>query len=114
MSGEERPRVARGPQPAFLECRDAERLLPMLLASAAEISALYDRLDTLERFILEHLDVPGERLEAVGVRAGNAAERAAWRRRFVERLLCGFERELAGESVMSDEEYRSFMESLAE
>lgn len=108
-----RPRTAKGPAADLLDCKDAERILSLALASAAEISALYDRIDTLERFILSKLDVDIADLDAIRNEPTAQDERTEWRRAFVGRLLRGLETEL-GESdrIMSRSDYRRFMNEL--
>jgi len=108
-----RPRTAKGPAADLLDSKDAERVLSFALASAAEISALYDRIDTLERFILSKLDVDREELDAVRDESTAQDERTQWRRAFVGRLLRGLETEL-GESdrIMSRSDYLRFMDEL--
>jgi len=96
-----RPRTAKGPAADLLDCKDAERVLSLAMASAAEVSALYDRIDTLERFILTKLDGDPETLAALRGDDTAQEERQAWRRAFVGRLLRGLETELAGD----DREY---------
>ena len=108
---ERRPRVAKGPAADLLDCKDAERLLALVMASAAEISALYDRIDTLERFVLDKLDGSCEDLAAVSAEA--SAAREEWRRGYVGRLLRGFEAELdEGGRIMSRADYEAFMDDL--
>ena len=41
------PRGSRGARPWFLDQPDSERLLTMVVALAAEVSVLHDKLDTL-------------------------------------------------------------------
>ena len=108
-----RPRTAKGPAADLLDCKDAERVLSLALASAAEISALYDRIDTLERFILTKFEVEPEALASLRDQETAQEDRQAWRRAFVGRLLRGLETELAGgDRVMPREDYLRFMDDL--
>lgn len=107
-----RPRFAKGPRPALMQSPDAQRLLPMLLASMAEISALYDRVDTLERLVLRsHAMDEGDLGEIFGDDAAKA-DREAWRKGFIERAMRVFEADLDAATVMEQADYDRLMEEL--
>ena len=108
-----RPRTAKGPAADLLDCKDAERILSLALASAAEISALYDRIDTLERFIVTKLDADMDDLDAIRNDSNAQDDRTRWRRAFVSRLLRGLETELEeSDRIMSRSDYLQFMDEL--
>ena len=108
------PKTPKGPLPDHLDCRDAELVLSLALASAAEVSALYDRIATLERFVLQKTSASPDELRALFDDAEMSKDRADWRRDYVSRLLRGFESALDDDGrAMSREDYRAFMEKLA-
>ncbi len=109
------PRTAKGPQLDILSCTDAERVLSIAMASAAEISALYDRISTLEHLIIEMTGASGDTLHEMFNREDVREERKCWRSDFVSRLLRGLESELEdSERSMSRKDYEKFIEKLKE
>ena len=109
------PKMAKGPLPDHLDCRDAELVLSLALASAAEISALYDRISVLERLIADKMSATPVELQEIFQDAGHREARAKWREGFVKRLLRGFEAALDEDGrAMSRADYENFMDKLAQ
>jgi hypothetical protein len=103
------PRVAKGARPYFLDSPDAERVLGVVLAVAAEVSALRDRLDTVERLGADGRPFTLAEIEAYRPDPDVAAARAGRRRAFIERALRGF---LAAEAPFAS--YEDLMKEFAE
>ncbi len=86
-SGIKRRRYANGPpRPQYLTGVDADRAVMMILALAAEVSALRERLDTHERLAAaEQLPRP-DAVEAYAPTEAIEAMRAAARRSLIDRV----------------------------
>lgn len=80
-------RAIAGPRPAFLAGPDSDRLLAMLLALAAELASVYERLDTLERVLAARGGLDRSELESFAPDDSVSAERMAWHEALVERVL---------------------------
>lgn len=67
----------------------AERLLHMLVATAAELAVARERLDTLERYLAQAGTLPEDGLDSAQLAAPPraAATQAPWRERFLDRLF---------------------------
>lgn len=94
MSGQERsgdrkprPRVPRGARPVYLRDADAERLLSMTLALAAEVSVLAEELDTLREAVLGARLLDRDALARFLPDEATTARRAARRRALIRRML---------------------------
>lgn len=81
------PRVSKGKRPHFFDDPATDQMMTFLLELMAETSALRDRMDSIERV----LDAKGSirRADIESYRADDAveAERTAWRKAFIERVL---------------------------
>ncbi len=84
------PRSAKGPGPHFFPGEPAaEQLLSMVLALAAELSVLRERLDTAEQLAAGRgLDLRAE-IENYQPTLADRERREAWRVQFLQRLLRG-------------------------
>jgi hypothetical protein len=82
-----RKRYANGPpRPQYLQSPDADRAVMMVLALAAEVSALRDRLDTHERLADAARAPAGASVEAYQPPEPVEAARAAARRAMIDRI----------------------------
>lgn len=78
---------ARGKRPWFLEDKDSERVLNIVMALAQEVSVMRQRLDTVER-LLETKDVITRAdIEAFTPSKEEAEARGAWNQEFIARIL---------------------------
>ena len=86
-AGNKRRRFANGPRrPKYLASVDADRAVMMILALAADVSALRERLDTHERLAAaERLPAP-DAVERYAPTEAVAAARAAARRAMSDRV----------------------------
>lgn len=86
-SGIKRKRFANGPpRPKYLAGDDADRAVMMILALAAEVSALRERLDTHERLAAADRLPQPEAVEAYAPPEDVEAARAAARRSLIDRI----------------------------
>lgn len=76
-----------GKRPWFLDNRDSERLLCIVLALAGELAVTRERLDTVERLLGQRELLPRESIDAYRPDAAAAAERGAWHMEYLARLL---------------------------
>lgn len=103
-----RPRVPSGARPVYLRDGDSETLLGMLLALAAEVSALADEVDELR----EQLAV----LRGKDAQSPTDTEqrRSARRRAMIERLLRIVHEQLGSPAnARRNAAYREFVEQLS-
>lgn len=106
---------ARGKRPWFLEDKDSERVLNIVMALAQEVSVMRQRLDTVER-LLETKDVITRAdIEAFAPSKDEAAERGAWNQEFIARILRIVQQENEaverGEEVSSEQAARDFQDA---
>jgi hypothetical protein len=82
-----RRRFANGPaRPQYLTAADADKAVMMILALAAEVSALRDRLDTHERLAQHGGSATTAAVEAYAPDDAAEAARAVARRSLIDRL----------------------------
>lgn len=82
-----RPRVPKGARPVFLDGADAERLLSMLLALAAEVSVLSDEIDTLRELLASAAVLAPDAVERFAPSTAAIERRATRRRALIRRML---------------------------
>jgi len=86
-SGIKRRRFANGPpRPKYLAAGDADKAVMMILALAAEVSALRDRLDTHERLADGNQLPATPSVEAYVPTEAVEAARASTRRSLIDRI----------------------------
>ncbi len=78
---------ARGKRPWFLESRDSERVLNIVMALAQEVSVVRQRLDTVERLLETKGVVTKADIEGYAPSKTEAEERGAWNQEFIARIL---------------------------
>ncbi len=82
-----RRRYANGPaRPKYLQSQDADRAVMMILALAAEVSALRERLDTHERLADAAQSATTRAVESFEPDATVEAERGVLRRSLIDRV----------------------------
>lgn len=97
---------AKGVRPAYLSDPAAERLLSMVLALAAELSATRERLDTVERLLDARGSFTLADIEAYRPDRSASLERGLATRAFIARVLRGLQQEqeaLADDTLPVDE-----------
>lgn len=109
-----RPRVPKGARPVSLAQADQERLLSMILALAAEVSALTEEVDDLRGALLAQRALTVAELELYRPDAPGRERREARRRDLLQRMLRIVLEDLDGEAgARRGERYREFVESLS-
>lgn len=81
------PKASKGGRVFALENADSERLLTMVIALAAEVSTLHDKLDNLTQVAAQSTSVTAAAVEAYRPDAEEAAARSQRRQAFVGRVL---------------------------
>ena len=83
-----RKRVAIGPpRPQYLESKDADKVVMMLLALAADVSALRDRIDTHEALAEKGAAPTSKRVESYKLDGRRRSAREAQRHAMIGRVL---------------------------
>jgi hypothetical protein len=81
------PKASKGGRPFALEHPDSERLLTMVVALAAEVSTLHDKLENLTRVAASGAPFKPEDVESYRPSPDESEARAHRRKAFVERVL---------------------------
>ncbi len=81
------PRVSKGKRPHFFDDPAIDQMMTFLLELMAETSALRDRVDTIERLLDSQGSVSRADIEAYRADDAIEAERTAWRKAFIARVL---------------------------
>ena len=93
---------SKGKRPWFLETRDDERLMNILLSVVQEVSVVRERLDTIERLLEEKGSVTRADIEAYVPDTTAAAERGAWTQEYLARVFRVLQQE--HEDLIADDE----------
>ena len=80
------PRYSKGKRPHFFEDASADHLLAMVIELSTELSVVYERIDTLQRFLVDAKVIDADKLAAFELSAAAKAEQDEWRTLFIERL----------------------------
>ena len=103
----------KGKRPYFLESRDSERLLTIVMALAQEVSVMRERMDTIERLLEKKKTVTRKDIEAFAPTKAEAAERGAWTQEFLARILRALQQEREALSAADDQLSEDVAEELA-
>ena len=79
----------KGRNPHFFDDPNTDRLITMIMELASEVSVMRDRLDTHERLAANKGIYTEADVESFRPTDEVAAQRSAWRSRFLDRLLKG-------------------------
>jgi hypothetical protein len=80
-------RRAKGKRPFFLEDPAVERVLSITMAVATELAVARERIDTLERLLVQRGVLQAGDIDAFEPDAAARAERDAWGREYINRVL---------------------------
>lgn len=108
-----RPRAPKGYRPADLGPAHIEHVLSIAMTTAAEVSVLHDKLDTLMRIAVEKPTFSLQDIENYEPSPAVAAERTAWRKDYLARLLRSLHEEIPEESASSHDGYAAFVEEIS-
>lgn len=78
---------AKGKRPYFLENRDAERLMTIVMALAQEVAVMRERMDTVERLLARNKTVSRADIENFAPTKAEAEERGRWTQEYLARIL---------------------------
>ena len=88
------PRIAKGKRPQYFSDPAIDKLLWMTITLMEELSVTRDRLDTVERLLDRKRVLPRQAIERYTPDGKTAAERAARRAAYVDRVLRALQAEL--------------------
>ncbi len=108
-------RVAKGKKPQYFSDPAIDKLLWMTITLMEELSVTRDRLDTVERLLDRKRVLPRQAIERYSPDAKSAAERAARRAAYVDRVLRALQAEIeeftGTETPLTAEEVVSVVDS---
>jgi len=81
------PRTAKGKRPVVFDDPTVDHLVTMVLELSAQLTAVYQRLDTVERLLEDANLVRRDQIETYEPDAGAKAERSRWIELFLDRLF---------------------------
>ncbi len=80
-------RRAKGKRPNFLDDPAVERVMSIAMAVAGELAVARERIDTLERVLIQQGVMPVDAIEAYVPDAEAQAARNQWGREYIARVL---------------------------
>ena len=103
-----------GERPTFFDDPAVDQLMAIIMAMSAELSVLYDRVDSLERLLDEKHVVDRDEVESYRPNEAIETERKARRNEYIQRLF-RIVREDGAHLVPHDqmERYRALQDELA-
>ena len=90
----ELPRVAKGKKPIYLDERSIDNLMAMIMTLTQEISVLRDRLDTIEKLLVNKKSITVEDIETFEPDDDLIKERKDRRQMLLKRVLLPIDKEL--------------------
>ena len=90
----ELPRVAKGKKPIYLDERSIDNLMAMIMTLTQEISVLRDRLDTIEKLLVNNKSITLEDIETFEPDDDLIKERKDRRQMLLKRVLLPINKEL--------------------
>ena len=103
---------AKGKRPEYFDEPGLDRLYSVVFALAAEVSALRERLDTVERLLEAEGTIDREDIETFALDRDQAEERGLATRAYVARIMRGFQQELEAMEA-DDPPIREWVDKLA-
>lgn len=95
-------RRAKGKRPNFLDDPATERVLSIAMAVAGELAVARERIDTLERVLIQQGVMPADAIEAFVPDAEAQAARNQWGREYIARVLRMLEQDVQAMSGPQD------------
>ena len=90
----ELPRVAKGKKPIYLDERSIDNLMAMIMTLTQEISVLRDRVDTIEKLLVNKKSITLEDIETFEPDDDLIKERKDRRQMLLKRVLLPIDKEL--------------------
>ena len=78
---------AKGKRPYFLDDKDNERVLNIVMALAQEVAVMRERMDTIERLLEKNKTISRADIESFAPTKAEAAERGLLHQEFITRIL---------------------------
>lgn len=95
-------RRAKGKRPNFLDDPAVERVISIAMAVAGELAVARERIDTLERVLIQQGLMPADAIEAYVPDAEAQAARNQWGREYIARVLRMLEQDVQAMSGPQD------------
>lgn len=95
-------RRAKGKRPNFLDDPAVERVISIAMAVAGELAVARERIDTLERVLIQQGLMPADAIEAYVPDAEAQAARNQWGREYIARVLRMLEQDVQAMSGPRD------------
>lgn len=105
-------RRANGKRPQFLQDPAVERVLSITMAVAAELSVARERIDTLERLLAARGILAATDIERYVPTAQAQAERDAWGREYINRVLRIVDQDVQALANTADPSLEQLMDEL--
>lgn len=105
-------RRAAGKRPQFLADPAVERVLSITMAVATELAVARERIDTLERLLVQRGVLGAGDIEAYQPDAAAQDERNRWGREYIARVLRILEQDVQAMEGPSDPSYEQLIEEL--
>jgi len=105
-------RRAKGKRPQFLDDPALERVLSITLALAGELSVARERIDTLERLLVQRGVLAAGDIEAFAPDSAALAARDAWGREYIARILRIVEHDVQAMSDAAEPTVEQWMDKL--
>lgn len=81
------PRASKGKRPRFFDEPAIDQVMTFFLELMAEVTALRERVDTIERLLDEKGTVSRDEVENYRPAPATEAERSAWSQAFIARVM---------------------------
>lgn len=105
-------RRAKGKRPQFLDDPALERVLSIALALAGELSVARERIDTLERLLVQRGVLGAGDIDAFAPDTAAMAARDAWGREYIARILRIIEHDVQAMNDAAEPTVEQWMDKL--
>lgn len=105
-------RRAKGKRPQFLDDPALERVLSITLALAGELSVARERIDTLERLLVQRGVLGAGDIDAFAPDTAAMAARDAWGREYIARILRIIEHDVQAMNDAAEPTVEQWMDKL--
>jgi hypothetical protein len=107
-------RRAKGRRPFFFDDPAVERVLSITMAVATELSVARERIDTLERLLVQHGVLAPDAVERFTPDAAAVAARDAWGREYIARILRILDQDVQAMNEAAEPSTEQWMEELGQ
>ena len=110
MSDVKLPVASKGERPYFLDDKDVEKVMNMVLALTGELSVVYSRLYALEKVLEKHKLVGCDEVAQYKVTDEDATKLDAWRNELINIVLRPIHAEMERNAEPEKEPYKKAVE----